>query len=427
MLIYIEFLLKICIFGELFRKILGYMKKTLKEPCNKSLVFSLIFCLLTSHLDAEKLSVAIESEAAILINAKTGAILFEKNSHKTHFPASITKIATALYALKVSKSDLSTLIAADQESIASIKVEAKKRANYTTPSYWIEHASTHMGIKKDEEFTFKDLLFGVLLVSANDASNVVARHAGGTIPKFIKGLNAYLKILGCKQTNFTNPHGLHHPNHITTTYDMAIIAREAMKNPTIREIVATVKFVRPKTNKQDPTVILQKNRLLRSGKYHYPKAIGIKTGFTSIARHNLVAAAKDGDRELIVVLMKCEETGQIYNDAIKLFDAAFNQPKMQKIVFKAGPQKFKCEVAGANQELKTYIKNDLAFTYYPAEEPVVKCYLQWQQSLKLPIMKDQQVGELQLKTVDGQLIQKLPLYAMDNIKESWFHWIKQLF
>lgn len=378
------------------------------------------------HLKAEKLSVSIDAEAAILINAESGAILYEKNAHVPHYPASTTKIATAIYALKEKGDQLSSIVAADQEAIASISEEAKKRSNYKTPPHWVEQGSTHMGIKKGEEFTFKDLLSGVMIVSANDASNVVAQYVGGTIPNFMVGLNNYIKGLGCKETNFMNPHGLHHPKHQTTAYDMAIITREAMKNPLFREIVASVKFIRPKTNKQEPTVILQKNRLLRTGKYYYPKAIGVKVGYTSIARHTLVAAARQDDRELIAVLMKCDESGQTFSDAIKLFDAAFNQAKVQKIILKAGPQKFSYKLDGKELPLKTYLKENLTLEYYPAEEPAVKCYLQWL-SLKLPIAKNQQVGEVLLKKADGTLVQKAPLYAEEEVQETWMEWIKNFF
>lgn len=393
--------------------------------CQRMFCVFFIVCGSIGSLSAEKLSLSVEAEAAILINAESGVILYEKNSHQPCYPASITKIATTSYALKEKGDQLSTLVSAEQESIASISVEAKKRSNYTMPSYWVERASTHMGIKKGEEFTFKDLLFGILVVSANDASNVVAQYVGGTIPNFMTGLNNYIKSLGCKETHFTNPHGLHHPKHITTPYDMAIITREAMKNSTFRELAAALKFIRPKTNKQESIVILQKNRLLRSGRYYYPKAIGVKIGYTSIAKHTIVAAAKQDDRELIAVLMKCNDAGEMYHDAIKLFDAAFNQAKVQKIVLQAGPQKYTCQLKGADKPLKTYSKENLAFEFYPAEEPAIKCYLQWL-PLKTPIMKDQVVGELQLKS-QGSLIQKTPLFAQEDIQETWLQWMHNFF
>jgi serine-type D-Ala-D-Ala carboxypeptidase (penicillin-binding protein 5/6) len=384
---------------------------------------AIVICLWVRQLSAEKLAVQIDSEAAILINADTGAILFEKNAHSINFPASITKVATTLYALKLKGDQLDAKVVAEQEAIASISSEAKKRSNYTTPSYWVEQASTHMGIKKGEEFTFKDLLFGVMVVSANDASNVVAQFAAGTIPNFVTGLNEYVKTLGCKDTHFTNPHGLHHPKHQTTPYDMAIITKEALKNPLFCEMAAAPRYIRPKTNKQEPTVMLQKNRLLRSGRFHYPKAIGVKTGYTSIARHTLIAAAQLDGRSLIAVLMKAEEASYVYQDAIKLFDAAFNQNKVKKTVLKAGLQKFASQVEGGDKPVETYLKEDLVLEFYPAEEPPVKCFLQWN-NLALPIEKDRQVAEISLKNPQGEVLYKLPLFANDNVDQTWTFWMK---
>ncbi|MBS4166099.1 D-alanyl-D-alanine carboxypeptidase DacB [Neochlamydia sp. AcF65] len=386
----------------------------------------LLLFLGIGSLNAEKLDVSVESEAAILINAASGAILYEKNAHTLNYPASITKIATTLYTLDQKGHQLSEIVSADAESIASISEQAKKKSNYTTPSHWIEYASTHIGIKKDENFTLKELLYGIMVASANDAANVVAQHVAGSVPGFMKGLNGFIKSLGCENTYFTNPHGLHHPKHQTTPYDMALLTREAMKNPIFRELAAAPKFIRPKTNKQESVVILQKNRLLRRGEYYYPQAIGVKTGYTSIARHTLVAAAKRDGRELLAVLMKCKEGGQIYRDAIHLFEAAFNEKQEEMIILEKGPQKYLHSLKDADKPLKTFIKSSLSLKYYPAEKPVVKCYLQWH-SLKLPIVKGQQVGEVYLQDRNGQQLQKVALYAEQGVQQTWIGWLKSLF
>jgi D-alanyl-D-alanine carboxypeptidase (penicillin-binding protein 5/6) len=120
-------------------------------------------------------------------------------------------------------------------------------------------------------------------------------------------LNDYVKRLGCTSTTFYNPHGLHHPKQQTTAYDLAVITQDALKNPVFREMVATVRYTRPKTNKQEPSTLVQTNRLLRTGPFYYPKAIGVKTGYYSLAGNNLVAAAKDGERTLIAVVLKANE------------------------------------------------------------------------------------------------------------------------
>lgn len=399
------------------------MKKVVRQFC-KILVFLFLF-LVQREGFAEQLNVSLKSGAAILINAENKAILYEKNAYAKHFPASITKIATALYALDLKKDHLNTIVAAEQESIASISEEAKRRSNFSLPSYWIETGSSHIGIKKGEELTFNDLLHGMLIATANDAANVIAQFTAESIPKFIEGLNQYIQKIGCKDTVFYNPHGLHHPLHQTTAYDMALIGIEALKNPVISEIVKTVKYTRPKTNKQDPTVLVQTNRLLRSGAFHYPKTIGLKTGKTSQANNTFVAAARDGDRTLIAVLLNVKDRDDIFKDAIKLFEAAFNQPKMERVLVKTGQQKYALQIEGAKKPIKTYTTESAVLKYYPAEEPKIKAYLKWI-AQSLPIQKGEKIGELVLKDTDNKIFSQISLFAEETVTPSFFYKLKKM-
>ena len=199
-----------------------------------------------------------------MFDADSGAILYEKNSRKLHFPASTRRVATALYALHKGV-DLNNQVTAEQESIASISPERKVSGNYKFPSYWVEMRSSHIGIKTGEILSYRDLFYGLMLPSGNDAANVIAQSVSGTIPAFMDELNLYVQSFLCTQTHFTNPHGLHHPEHRTTAYDMALIAKEALKNATFCQVVSTVQYEKPKTNKQEATTFLQKNKLLRKG------------------------------------------------------------------------------------------------------------------------------------------------------------------
>lgn len=386
----------------------------------------LIISALSVKLAAEPLVVTVNAEAAILMNADSGAILYEKNAHSLQYPASITKIATTAYTLKVKGHELNTPITADQDSIGWVTEEAKRRSNYTMPSYLLVPGSSHIGIKKGETLSLQDLLYGMMLASGDDASNVIAQFVGdGSIPKFMEKLNLYIKEIGCTDTVFCNPHGLHHPKQQTTAYDMALLTREALKNPIFQKIISTVRYTRPKTNKQEATTLVQSNKLLRTGQYYYPKAIGVKTGHLSLAQNTFVAAAKDGDRTLIAVLLKVPERKDIFLDSIKMFDAAFNQPKVQRILLKKGPQKFSLSLQGGQKEIKTLVNEELKIAYYPAEEPTVKSLLYWD-VLKFPIAKGQKVGELVIETSDG-LSKKIPLFAQENVKATWLFWFKSFF
>lgn len=378
------------------------------------------------HVEGATLDISIDAESAILINADTGAILYEKNAHAKMFPASITKIATALYTLHVYGDKLDTPITAEHDSVAWVSKEAKKRSNYTLPPHWLEPDATHMGIKKGEILTLGDLIHGMLISSANDASNVIAHYIGGSVPRFMAEVNAYLKELGCQNTNFCNPHGLHHPDHMTTAYDMSLIAREAMKYPMFRDVVKTVRYTRPQTNKQQPTTLIQGNRLLRKGKLYYPKAVGIKTGWTSDAKNTLVAAAEHKGRTLISVQIKVKERENLFKNAKTMFEAAFSQALVQRVLLKSGPQKYVLKHPEASKPVKTYLNKDICVDFYPAEEPQLSCKLHWHK-LHPPIAKDQHVADLQIASSHGKSVQSVPLYSVTDVNESWISWAKNIF
>lgn len=389
--------------------------------------FWALFFFLPLGCWCDGLNITIEGEAGILINADTGAVLFEKKAHAQLFPASTTKVATALFALKLVDNNLQRKITAETESVISLSEAAKKKANYKIPAYFLEPDGMHIGIKAGEEMQLRELMEAMLIASANDASNVIAQALGPGIPTFIERLNAYLKEIGCKNTHYCNPHGLHYPEHVTTAYDLAWMTREALKNPVFCEIIAKPRFNRPKTNKQPAATYLHTNRLIRPGKYYYSKAIGVKTGYHSKAKKTFVGAARFEDRTLIVVLLGYPDRNEMFNDSIKIFDAAFNQPKVERVYLKAGLQTFKLKLPHSDKTLKTYLPENLSWSYYPAEDPKIKCYLHWD-ALNLPIRKNQRVGELQLiSSLDGKVVKKIDLKAVDHVKRAWPHnWMANL-
>lgn len=388
--------------------------------------FYVLISLFPFALQASQLDVAVSAESAILMNADTGCILFEKNSAQTHFPASITKVATALYTLKEKESCLDELITAEQEAVASISPTAKRKGNYKHPSHWIETGATHIGIKRGETFQLRDLLFAVLVSSANDASNVVAQYVGdGSIDRFMKSLNAYLRQLGCRDTNFLNPHGLHHPDHKTSARDMAIIAREALKNNVFREIVSSKNYTCPETNKQPSRTLVQTNQLLKKGTFSFSKAIGVKTGYTSDAGHTLVAAAKQEDRTLIAIVLNCNERKDAYNDVLSLFNTAFVEEKMTKRVLKKGLQKYNLSIEGASSMLQTHLAEDVEVSYYPSEEEPIQASLQWKESFTLPILENTKVGTLLLLGAEERVIGEVSLLAYNKVKPTLYYSVKQ--
>lgn len=410
-------------FSDFIRNIL--VSKRQVEHGFKMRVWYIFFVTIISFsLRSAPLDFKIAGEAAILLNAESGAILFEQEAYSCQFPASTTKVATALYALS-KKQDLNQMMAAEQDSLTTLSQEAKKKTNYDPP-YRLEPDGSHIGLKKGEMMSLHDLLGGMLIPSGNDAANVIANALGPTIPVFMAELNIYLKKIGCEKTTFYNPHGLHHPQHQTTAYDLALITKEALKQPVFCELIGQKKYLRPKTNKQAATTLLQTNRLIRPGSFYYSKAIGGKTGYHAKAKKTYIGVARSEERTLIVVLLGYQERNTIFQDAIKLFDAAFNQPKIQRTFLKEGRQSFAHNLPKAACPLQTHLKEPLKLDYYLAEDPEAKCLLYWMIP-PLPIQKDQQVGELHLIAKNGSLIKKASLLALGDVSYAWpYSWMANI-
>lgn len=370
---------------------------------------------------AEPLALSVKAEAAILMNAESGAILYAKNPHDLHYPASITKIATALYVLEQAGGSLDEQIEVDADCIGVVTEEAIRRSRYTLPPYLLIPDASNIGLKKGEKLSLRDLLYGMMLSSGDDAANVLAKHVGGTIEAFMERLNLYIQGLGLAGTRFVNPHGLHHPDQKTTAYEMAMLTRAALKNPDFLKIASTVRHPRPKTAKQAASTFLQTNRLLRPGPYFYDKAIGVKTGYYSLAGSTFVAAAVQGERTLIAVLLKVKDRKDIFLDAKMMFEAAFSQPKVRRLYFKGGPQEFSLELPGAQGAMTTEAREDLYVEYYPAEEPKVRCLLCWLPGLALPIEKGQHVGDILLRDDEGSDMKRMPLYAAAAVLPTFYH------
>lgn len=366
-------------------------------------------------------SFEIDAEGVVIMNAKTGAVLFEKNAHMALFPASTTKVASALYVISQCRGHLKEKVTAQKEALASITPQAKKQSNYRSPSHWLETDGSHIGIKRGEEFILHDLLRAMLISSANDASNVIAQHVGGSIPKFMGGLNQFLERLGCKNTFFNNPHGLHHPEHLTTPYDLALMVKEGLKDPIFREIIGMSRYVCPQTNLEHERTFKQTNLLLRNGTHAYSKVIGGKTGTTQAAGKNLVVAAQEADREIILVLMGYRAgRGELYQEVIRLFETVFKEKKMRKFLLPPGDQSLSKKMPGARGALKTYLPEGLYYDFYPSEEEKPKVFLKWKE-LSLPILEGAEVASLEVQGPQGAVYHTFSLFAKEELRKSvWY-------
>ena len=263
-------------------------------------------------------SFTLASEGAVLIDSSTGKILYGKNENQKLYPASTTKILTAILAIENCK--------------PTDKITASYDAVMSLPSGY-----SNAAIQPGETIGFQDLLDMFLIHSANEVGTIFAEHISGSVEKFATLMNQKAAQIGCKNTNFTNPSGIHDENHYSTAYDMALIAQYCMKNQTFRNTVAKPSCKIAATDKYEERYFRNTNDLLNSSSsYYYEPAIGIKTGYTSQAKRCLIAASKKNNIELITVVLGAQSslTDTRYLDTINLFEYGFANYKIQKIASK---------------------------------------------------------------------------------------------
>jgi len=360
------------------------------------------------------LDVKISAPSAILMNAETGAVLYEKNAHTPMYPASTTKIATLLFILDQKKPVFEATVKVSAEAL---RLKPEKRTEQT-PAYWGEIDGTKMGLMQGEVLPIDSLLHGLMLVSGNDAANALAETVSSSILEFLTELNSYMKSLGCIQTQFYNPHGLHDERHITTAYEMGLMMKKALQIPKFREIISTRVYTRPKTNKQKASEMVAINPMLKVGqKQHDARVIGGKTGFHSKAGYNLVVAAEQEGRTLIAVLFGGAKRKDRYEDAKRLFDAAFQETRMSETLFTPA-HFFTYSLSDAKEPLQAVLKEDLSISYFPSERQICKAHVHWD-PLELPIKQGQRVGEVRVSDLAGRVLQVGELVAREDVLLTW--------
>ncbi|MGL4345103.1 MAG: hypothetical protein ACRCTE_07900 [Cellulosilyticaceae bacterium] len=287
-----------------------------KNVMNRNLSLLLVICLITAlpwisyaAPDTESSTAPqIQAGSAILMDAKTGEILYEKNAYEKNYPASITKLMTALLAIENLKP--TDIVSFSQEAV-----------------HGIEWNCSRIGIYVGEQITVDQALHGLLLMSGNEVANGLAEKISGSIDQFALKMTKKAKELGAQNTNFLNPHGLHDDNHYTTAYDMALITKAVYNNDYFLDIMQTPTYQIPPTNKSNEIRYLSQDHKmlnkLRDSKIYRQDVIGGKTGYTDQARNTLVTVARRGDIDLIAVILKGEKQS-IYQDTAALLDFGFD-------------------------------------------------------------------------------------------------------
>ena len=373
----------------------------------------LFFNLFISSSFASPIEPDISAEAAILIEIDSGEILYEKNANAPMYPASTTKIMTALLALE-------HLNLEDKITVPEDMGPADGSAMYLLPG---------------EVFTVRELLDGLLVKSANDAAVLLARTISGDIQSFATLMNQRAKDIGCTNTSFANPNGLHDPNHTISAHDMALIAREAMKNATFRELVSQVNVTLDETP-QTPEKRYFRNtnrflwstsKIIYNNEYipiKYEVVDGIKTGYTEEAGNCLVSSGEKNDIRVISVVFKASGY-DVYRDSRLLLDYGFDNFEKKTLIKKdtvLGSQPINYSSQGS---LEYGTKEDFVVPYLKSSLPVYNTKIMLN-DLKLPISKGDIVGKLVIS--NDKSTNELTLFALNNVESIFnFNFIKQIF
>lgn len=354
----------------------------------------------------------LKSEAAMLVDMKTGRVLYSKNADEQKFPASTTKIMTAILALEYG--NLNDIVTANITALSPITNE-----------------DSHMGILIGEQLTLEQLLYGMLVYSANDAANVIATHIGGTPENFVDLMNQKAEEMGLSDTHFANAYGIHDDNHYTTARDMVTMARYAMQNEKFREIVKTPIYKIPPTEKYTSERNLPNTNLFvssyRSAEFYNKNVTGIKTGSTSAAGYCLVTSAQTDGTELLTVVFKAPNKSASYTDSKALLDLGFKNYAYQQIAT-AGEsvhdsKKVKnavndtCVALTVSEDIGALLPKDINVTeaIEVVEENIPK-------EIKAPIKKGDVLGSITY-LYNGEEIGKTSLVALNDVERNTFLFI----
>lgn len=336
-----------------------------------------------------------DGKSAILIEATTGKIIYEKNVHERYAPASMTKIMSMILIMEeIEKGNL------------------KWNETLTTSSNASSMGGSQIFLQANEKMSVKDLFKGVAIGSANDATVVFAERIAGTEDKFVEKMNQKAKELGLKDTNFKNATGLDEANHYSSAYDMAFMARELVKHEKIFEFTTIYEdYLRQNTDNK--FWLVNTNKLIKT----YEGADGLKTGYTKEAGYCLTATAKRNRMRLIGSIMGASESKIRNSNMMTLLDYGFNTYEMQVEVKKGEVVSNKSISKAENQNVKIVPKKDVSVLVEKGNEKDALNYEMKLNKIKLPIKKGQEIGTLKLK--DGnKVINEVSLTVKEDVKKA---------
>ncbi|SDK49716.1 D-alanyl-D-alanine carboxypeptidase family protein [Natronincola ferrireducens] len=344
-------------------------------------VVMLVFHLISPHqVWAEEIQ--CNGKAGIVMDVETGRILYEKNIFEELPMASTTKIMTALLAIE--------------------NIPLDKKVEIHPKAQGVEGSSIYL--EANEKVRMIDLLYGLMLRSGNDAAEAIAYEVSGSIEEFAVLMTARARELGANNTSFMNPHGLHDDNHYTTAYDLAVITREALKNPTFKQIVKTKFWVAEREGYKHFT---NKNKTLNICE----GGDGVKTGFTKKAGRCLVASATKNNMQFIAITLN---DGDWFNTTKQLLEYSFEKYQPYKLVEKGDIIKQIMVENGTKDYLYVRAPRTIIIPVIEGEEEKIISVIQTPTLLDAPIINGQVIGKM-LTYLNGELIDTQSLLANENI------------
>ncbi len=336
----------------------------------------------------------VNAHSALLMDLESGRILYAKNMHQRLSQASTTKITTAVLALE--KLDLNKQVRISQHAAA------------------IGEAS--MGLHEGEILSVKDLLYGLLLQSGNDAAVALAEAVSGSEKKFIREMNQFVTKIGAKNTSYANPHGLDADNHYSTAYDLALITRYALKHPVFRTMASTTMQPVDRQGLSKPQLIKNKNRLLTGEDEYYAYANGVKPGYTSQSGNCLVSSATKGGQSLLAVVLNARD---VYGESKNLLEWGFGSFRQTSVLKKGELAGYLIVKNGVKETVPVVSKADLSLPVLTLEKTKIKKQIVLPNEINAPVHQGQWLGQVKFFLEDKQLI-AVDLIAAETVeKESY--------
>lgn len=354
-------------------------------------LFLFLFFFLQPRAEAAEIP-DISAKAAILMDESSGRVLFAQNAHQRMPQASLTKIMTAL--LVIEHGDL------DKEVVISKHAEETGES-----SIWLEEG---------EVLSRNQLLYALMLASANDAAVALAESVAGSEELFVTKMNNRVEKLNLSNTHFANPHGLDAQGHYSSAFDLASLAREGLKNPLFRKVVTTKEMQIPWPGHSWERSLFNINKLIT----RYQGARGVKTGYTSKAGCCLVGAAQRGDLKLISVVM---DSSDIYSDTEKLLDYGFNN--YETVVLEKKDKAYQVEVnKGTSGFVSVKPERDAAVAVLPAEKEQLSLKTEISEKVQAPVKKGTVLGTGRI-ILNGKVIDRINYLAQEDVNKKPPFWI----